>query len=374
LSRRLNVTPINEDVRLQIGGSVVADVLFNQRRPVANGTPFFLTPGSPAGFNQNSFDAHARQSSLVVKAFGPTIGTDWETFANVYLNFYESSIIDDRYGVLPLEAYGDVHNSDWRFSAGLQHDIFAAIDPTMLAYSWLYGAGNSGGYRLNVSGTRFLRLTESSQVDVTIGISDPTSTTINNVTLVEDNGLPNLESRIKYSHGTVSGHAGSMSLPVELGLSTVIGQLRSTDLYHGRRTVANVWGVAADFKVPLSARFGAMGEIYIGQSLGQYNGGVFQSLGPNGLRVRSMGGWGEVYYFLVPDKLHTHVGYGIDDPNDNDLGADAILRNDAFYSNLIWDVNQTIRIGCELTHRSTSYNTVPDNRGFGVMTQFVWRF
>lgn len=37
--------------------------------------------------------------------------------------------------------------------------------------------------------------------------------------------------------------------------------------------------------------------------------------------VRSIGGWGEVYCYLLPEMLPTYVGDRIDDPLDPDLGT-----------------------------------------------------
>ena len=50
----------------------------------------------------------------------------------------------------------------------------------------------------------------------------------------------------------------------------------------------------------------------------------------------------------------------IDDPNDNDITAipNSLFGrtyNSAFYSNLIWDVDKTFRIGFEVTYRKTKY-------------------
>ncbi len=138
--------------------------------------------------------------------------------------------------------------------------------------------------------------------------------------------------------------------------------------------MATTWGVCGDFRAAFSKRFGVKGEVYAGQALGEYNGGVFQSLGPDGQPVHDVGGWCEVYYYILPEKLHTHVGYGIDDPLDSDLGPLQPLRNDAYFANLIWEATKQIRVGCELTYRNTAYDALLNNQGFGFQTQFQFRF
>ncbi|MFO0795847.1 MAG: hypothetical protein U0804_00060 [Gemmataceae bacterium] len=60
-----------EDVKLILGGSATADFLDNRGRPVDPGTPVFLAPGPVLGFNQATFDANARQTTLLANVVGP---------------------------------------------------------------------------------------------------------------------------------------------------------------------------------------------------------------------------------------------------------------------------------------------------------------
>lgn len=196
---------------------------------------------------------------------------------------------------------------------------------------------------------------DDSQVIATLGISEPTTTVVNNrnLDLVEDNGWPNIEGRIAYAFGEPMGKGPR---PFAFGVSGVVGQLRRTELVQGVRSVANVWGASADARAAFSKRLSVKGEFYIGQGLGEYNGGIFQSMGPNGQAVHSVGGWCEVYYHICPDVLHTHVGYGIDDPCDRDLGPAGVLRKHTFFANVIWDATKHIQVGLEGTYGRTAYN------------------
>lgn len=376
LSKNLTVTTANQDVKLILTGAIVADLLYNHRRPFAPGTPFFLTPGNNTGADQDTFDAHARQTNLSLIAVGPKLGCDWQTGGMVTVILYDASIVRDRYGVLPLNAFGEIRNDLWRFAAGLQHDIFGPLDPSLLAYSKLSAAGNTGAFRLNASATRFMHISQQAQFNVTAGISEPTTTILNdsNFSLLEDNGWPNVEGRLSLGMGPLVDFGLQKIRPIEFGLSGIVGQLRRTSLQTGRQEV-DVWGAGGDFRAALGERFGFKGEVFVGQALGEYSGGIFQTLGRNSrVPVRSVGGWAEVYYYLVPKMLHTHVGYGIDDPLDRDLGPAQIVRNDAIFANLICDVNKQIRVGCEATYRTTAFARLRDNEGFGFHTQFQFRF
>ena len=107
------------------------------------------------------------------------------------------------------------------------------------------------------------------------------------------------------------------------------------------RFVTDVWGLGADFRWKINSVFGVMGEFYTGQSLGTYNGGALQIAydDNNYAGIRSTGGWGEFFVYWTP-CLHSHFGYGIDDPRDGDIpiGPNSLLgriENSTVYGNLL---------------------------------------
>jgi hypothetical protein len=77
--------------------------------------------------------------------------------------------------------------------------------------------------------------------------------------------------------------------------------------------------------------------------------------------IRSTGGFVEGFVYLTR-YLHSHTGYGIDDPNNNDITAVpntlfGRTYNSTFYSNLLWDLGgkKKFRIGFEFTYCQTDY-------------------
>ena len=78
--------------------------------------------------------------------------------------------------------------------------------------------------------------------------------------------------------------------------------------------------------------------------------------------------------YLCPEKPHTHVGYGLDDPLDRDLAPGQPVRNDTYFANLIWDPSSHFRLAGEFTYRKTAYTLVPNNQGVGFQTQLQFKF
>jgi hypothetical protein len=118
-----------------------------------------------------------------------------------------------------------------------------------------------------------------------------------------------------------------------------------------------------------------MAEVFHGQGLGTYNAAISQTINTTIFRtIRSTGGFGEVYFYWTP-CLHTDVGYGVDDPLDRDVDDNPLALgrtlNSTLYSNILWDLNQTFRVGFEFIWRETNYRApaLPDNEGAGFHTQ-----
>jgi hypothetical protein len=374
LSKKLTVT-VGEDMSLRVFGTIQGSMTFNTARPVAPGTEMYLLPASSFGLSTPTVDVHARASSLGALVTGPKVG-EWESRGLVYVYFYNDDLISDNYGILPYQIWGDIKNQDWRFAVGLQKDIFNPLDPNMLTFGLMYGSGNAGNYRGQFRVERYVKPSDDMQWTMQAGLSKPIATLVTNeLRISEDNGWPNVEARLVLGLGCLEGEGLEARRTLEMGLSGVVGQVRTADPLLAQRVVAGVWGVGSDARLKISKRLGVQGEVFAGQSLGTYNGGVLQDVNTVTFRgIRSVGGWAEVYYYLVPEKLHSHVGYGIDDPLDRDVAAGQRLRNDTYFANLIWDATKSFRVGIETTWRETAYRAVLNNEGASIQTVVQWSF
>ncbi|WP_253155074.1 hypothetical protein [Stieleria tagensis] len=372
------VTMLSPYFNINVFGALKLDMIFSNPRSVSESVPFFLAPTSASGYEESTVSIHARQSTIGAAFSGPEFG-GFQSGGQMIAMFFNDNVIQDTYGFLPLQAYGELKNEQWRFSAGLQFDVFAPGIPTVLPFSALAASGNVGNsFRGQLRLERFFNPSSEVQWTAQMALSEPVNSTIDpTFRLLEDNGWPNVEGRIALGLGERSG---ALSLrPFEMGLSGVVGELRSTAVPNPP-VFADVWGGAVDFRAAFNKSFGVLGEVYTGKALGTYNGAILQNINSVTLEgVRSSGGFIETYLYLSR-RLHTHIGYGIDDPNDDDLpdtlAAAARTKNQTYYTNLLWDVNQTFRIGFEFAYRDTEYKStlLRDNQGAGFHTQLQWSF
>lgn len=374
-----HVSTLSPYFNISVFGSLTMDMVFNERRPIAPGTPYFLTPGPVGGRDQNTFDIHARQSTLGAALNGPQVG-GWQTGGQVLGVFYNDNVIADKYGLLPMLAYGELRNQKWRFAAGLQFDVFNPLLPTILPFSALSASGNSGNaFRGQVRLERFITMSECSQWTLQAALSEPIPTSISpSFAINEDNGWPNVELRAALGLGEIQGTGIAAARPFEWGWSGVVGQIRTSPLPPDPQVVADVWGVGSDLRWRVNPLFGLAAEVHSGQGLGTYNGGILQTVNSDTFQsVRSTGGWCEAYVYLT-SSVHSHWGFGIDDPLDRDVSINPTalgrIRNETYFGNLLWDINPTMRLGFEFTWRETTYSVLPDNKGAGFHTQCRWVF
>ena len=336
--------------------------------------PAFLVPKFAGGFSQQTIAFNARNSMVGLLFTGPDIGK-FHSGGKIQAVFVDNTnVFADRNGFMLTQAYGELFNDKWRFAAGLQLDVFAPSLPTLLPFT-IDGSpiGNTIKGQLRVE--RFLKLGSDSQLTLQGALSEPlNSIKTPDISLDEDNGLPNLEGRIAFGLGKPSRIGLLTQRPVEIGVSGVVGQLRRTSLPSEppRRVISTTWGVNLDFRVNLGDRFGFKGEVYTGQGLGQMGGGVVQTLDAVTWKaIRSTGGWVEGYVYLTPN-LHNHTGIFIDDPNNNDItGLPNTLfgrtRNRGVFNTLLWDLGGRRRgsaSGWSLSSVKRSTRTQPPRGGF----------
>jgi hypothetical protein len=115
------------------------------------------------------------------------------------------------------------------------------------------------------------------------------------------------------------------------------------------------WSINLDAEIPLSPTLTLRGELFRGANLSPFFGGIGQGVCPC-LRVpiHSEGGWIELAMQLSP-RLESHIGFGIDDPEDEDslLGR---VQNSFAFGNLILQVTDELSTGVEIAFWRTLYH------------------
>lgn len=372
--------------QLKFSGAISLLAVASDQRTFVPWNPFFVLPPSPFGLDTNSFEMHGRQSNLQFLYEGPGVGA-MQLGGLAKLYFTNSSLSSDTYGLMPVVAFGELRNERWRFSVGLQPDLFAPRDPTVIPITLLGGAGNAGTFRGQLRVERFFVLSERLQWTWQGALSDPISTVLIDSTrrTTEANGWPNIETRLALGLGEKLARVGGRSeRMLELGVAGLVGQLRNSqnifdlddiDPNIPIRSVIDVGGMSVDGRWNITDRLGVVAEGYFGQGIGNYAATIFQTFHPHNYQaIRGRGGFLEAFYYLN-DQVHVHAGYGVEGPIRRDLASDqGIARNSAYFVSLFWDLHRSVQTSVQVDYRQTDLVALADNDAVVLYHQWLVRF
>jgi hypothetical protein len=354
-------------------GTLRGELIYSQQEQTADAIIFFLAPDE-TGVDDDQFTAHAKTSMLNFDITGPNIGS-WQTGGMIVMNFTGTQPLRNTSGPNVLNAYGEIKNEYWRFAFGRMFDLFSPVTTHTVNMGQQRAAGNVGIYRGAVQLDRYIDVCEEARWTLSGRLSQPAP---NDFLLLptargKDNGFPNIEGRVGLELGPeIDGQRA-----LEIGISGLWGEAQAFDAARfvvdlnnqlvflpAIANVSTTAGGCLDFQLH-GERFGINGEFWAAQTAGTYFVAVLQTLNPaTGDGIRSIGGWAEVYYKLN-DCTTFHVGYGIDDPRNQDVGFltapvdpnDPGQRsyNQVVWGNILWDVTDFFQLGLEVSHRKTHY-------------------
>ena len=344
-------------------GFLWGNMVYETDRTNDGDTTFYVYP--PTREDNDDFHVNARGTRLGLDVVGPRLR--WfdcaESGGKVEIDFYGNFIVESKPGILVRHAYWEVKNEDYRLLMGQTWDVIGPLNPNTIMYSVYWAAGNIGYRRAQLRGERFLALSDTSLITVQGSLN---ANVINDYTAANDGvdgdhgGWPVIEGRTAWT----LGDRGKDGLPITVGVSGHIGNtvyvFDNTTPLPGEYT-RRTWSLNADYRVPVTHRMGVQGEVFTGENLSQFLGGILQGINSDTTEaICSSGGWIEFWYDWTP-RWHTNVGYTVDDPFDQDLtAASAKTYNQAYYGNLIYDLTKQFKIGFEVSQWKTLYKAVPD--------------
>jgi hypothetical protein len=313
---------------------------------------------------ENAIHFNGKGTRLGIDVSGPRIHCFdcAQSGGKVEFDFEGNFTIENKPGVLLRHAYWEVKNQNFRFLMGQTWDVISPLNPKCIMYSVYWGAGNIGYRRAQMRYERYIHMTPGWQLELQGALAtDAGQDFVNGPTPVngDHSGWPIVEMRV----GTKIGHCN----PISFGVSGHIGE-EIFDFVGADDTPRQTWSLNADLKVPITDRLGFQGEFFTGTNLKTFLGGAIQgvNVGGTGAEIRSSGGWVNAYYDWTP-RLHSAVGYTVDDPIDADITtANGRLYNQAYWGNVTYDVTKKFMMGLEVSQ----WKTIFTDRDPGEATRF----
>jgi hypothetical protein len=178
-------------------------------------------------------------------------------------------------------------------------------------------------------------------------------------------GRPDVQARIALAVGNSREAKLAWERPFELGIAGLTGVRRVTFTTTNVTNQYRTWAIAGDLRLVFPFGTSIKGRLWTGAELGDYVGGIFQTVDlGTGRAVHAWGFWAQLQQALGPRWRATLI-YGVDDPRNSDLSAGARTLNQAGVANVYWDASKKIGFAVEGSRWATTY--------VGAGTNTVWR-
>ncbi len=328
--------------------------------------------------HDNQFNMTANETRIGVDAIGKnyknvalTGKLEFDLFASVT----NATIAENKPMLQLRHAYFALATGQWKFTAGQTWDLISPLNPSTFNYSVLWGVGNIGYRRPQLSAA--YNIAASPKTNVTLaggmfrtigGDLTPTLTlslgeTAEGVDDGTDAAIPSFQGLVDVNHSLPTGGQ------VRFGISALTGQLQAeTSL--GQAQEYRSWAVVSHFLFNPTKQFGFSGEVYKGSNLGSYFGGILRNSEINGLG--SYGGWISGWV-QASSKIRLSAGYGLDNPDDNDFSSGR-SRNSSVYGNVRYNFVPPIAVGLEVSNWETRYKNAETATDLRVQSSFILNF
>ncbi|MCC6125183.1 MAG: hypothetical protein IT426_09495 [Pirellulales bacterium] len=317
-----------------------------------------------------TFHVDGKNTRLGIDVLGPKLAclNDASTGGKVEVDFQGFFITENKGALLLRHAYLEAKDERFRLLAGQTWDVISPLLPGSIMYSVYWDAGNIGYRRPQFRGERFLAFSDALLLTLQGSINGNVVADTSPLGVGDQSGWPILEGRAALTFGP----RGKNDLPITVGVSSHVGEQRFLFPIVGYLP-AKTWSLNADWKVPFNECTGIQGECFMGDNLSAFFGGIGQGYDFT-LResIYSRGGWMEFYHYWSP-RWHSHFGYCLDDPDDNDIAAAAgRIYNQVYFGNIIFDITKQFQLGLEVGSWKTLYKG--ETPGEDLRTEFMVKY
>jgi hypothetical protein len=343
-------------------GTLWGSAIYSSDRCVPG--PFILYVASATTEGEDDFVIDTRRSRVGLEVAGPrvpllgcaTSGGRLEVDFQAALGSAEGLRIvapENQTAVQIRHAYAEVKNENFRLLAGQTWDLISPLNPGMLTYASGWGGGNIGFRRMQIRYERYLQLTGTAQLLLQGALAQDIA--LDFIQVAESANWPVLQGRCG-----IECDPFSTSQPLSLGVSSHIGEQGFDFVGVGALPAQDdariaTWSFNVDARWPISSRMGIQGEYFKGKNLSTFLGGVIQGINPVTRRpIATSGGWLEFWYDWTT-RFHSHLGYGIDNPLDEDIATTGRTLNSFFFVNSSFDILPKMTVGLEVSRWETGY-------------------
>ena len=357
---------------VQVYGRIKADAAFDTSRlDTGNYARWVNSEGD--NHNDHELNITANETRLGLRIKGPETD-DVKTSGVIEGDFYGGGA-ENKPNPMMRHAYMQI---DWvkcglSLLAGQTWDVISPLNPPVLNYSVQWWAGNIGYRRPQVRLTKVCELGGGTSLKLETALARDIGRTsgFDPGDSGEDSGLPSFQGRASLTFPFLAGQKAT------IGVSGHYAPEEYDTDAAGRNINADSWSANLDMDLPLLSWLRLKGEMFTGQDLDAYLGGIGQgvTVTPTHLiEIRGTGGW--LAASLGPWEAWTlNFGCSGEFIDDGDVtSASARTCNSAIFGNAIYKINSHASVGVEVSRWLTLYKDQADGDSIRVQTSFIYEF
>jgi len=349
---------IKTKLPLELYGFVKADAIYSDSQ---TSELTFNAPAEGTAKKHQEFNMHAKDTRIGLKMGDLELGDGGKLEGRVEMDFWGNTADNTTTsGPRMRQAYVKLKYPKWDVLGGQTWDIFSPLNPSTLAFTIVWRAGNTGDRHPQLVFTRNFKDVLGGDVKSQIGLLD------SKVDEQSNRGAPLLETYNSFTK-KVNGR------PATIGLGTLSGESEVSTTVHDRVTI---WGAFAGLQAGLTDKASLKGELFTGAGLAAFRGGSATAIDTTGSRnkaVRSQGGWGELSYKLTK-KIELNNGGGIDQVTSDTTSTSIWQHNYTYYSNIKYKLAESVTCGVEWQHFNTKYDTTAGGDANRYMASLIYSF
>lgn len=342
--------------RLGFYGFLRLDAIRDDSRTNSFQSPLFIQPEGPGAGREDaeSFTLHPRLTRFGMNFAGPQVAALGQGTLSGRLEIdFQNGGRESR----PISRFRHAYlETSWPRSSlllGQTFDVISPLFPNVNADTLMWNVGNLGDRRPLVR-YRCRSSTGRLSFDGAAGLTgavDAQDLDGDEVRDGEAAAVPHLQARI----GLQSREKDRWSL----GVWSHLGRME-TSAPVGGETRFDSSSLGFDYRFALGERLDLQGEVWTGEGLGDFRGGVGQSVNTKtGQVIASRGGWLEIGADLGA-SYSLFAGYTLDDPENGDVLRGGRTQNRAWYLAQRLRFGKPFLVGLEYLRWTTEYQSLPD--------------
>ena len=366
--------PVWSNLDIQLYGYLKLDSAYDSSR-INNGNYPQWVESESTNDNDDQFNMTANETRLGMLINGPDNG-GMKASGRVEVDFYGGGN-ENKANLMMRHAFFKLDWPEDRFNiiAGQTSDVISPLFPTTVSYSVCWWTGNIGYRRPQIRLTKELGF----ETGGFLKLEGALARTIgrDNVALAgttdsgEDAGIPSLQGR------------ASLTLPMfgaeeaTIGLSGHWAEEEYDIAANGQDKEFRTWSLNLDYTQPVCSKMTIKAELFKGENLDAYLGGIGQGVTLTGINqyeeIGSKGGW--IAASLGPwENKCFNVGIAVDDVDSGDTNVGDRTLNRSMFGNVICALNKQTDVGFELSHWRTEYNGSGDAESLRAQLALKYKF